>query len=107
LLLLAKHALMSQGANPDPTKMVGVEDKNTLRASLAAKIASAEAATPDITINFDLVNGATSNERCGDSISIDNIVYESTTTPTLAKDPVESQSTVSNACCYLPHNQKS
>lgn len=91
LLLLAKHALMSQGASPDPTKIVGVEDKNTLRAALAAKIASQAAATQDVSIQFDLMNGATA-VRCGESITLNHILYDHTTK--VALNPEQPQSTV-------------
>lgn len=91
LLLLAKHALMSQGASPDPAKKVGVEDKNTLRAALAAKIASQAAATQDVSIQFDLMNGATA-VRCGESITLNHILYDHTTK--LALNPEQPQSTV-------------
>ncbi len=91
LLLLAKQALMSQGTSPDPSKPVGVEDVNTLRALLAAKKTTAAEATQDVSINFDLVNGTTP-VRCGESISLSNIVYDHTTLASVS--PVQAQSTV-------------
>lgn len=91
LLLLAKQALMSQGATPDPSKLVGVEDENTLRALLAAKTSSAVDATQDVAVNFDLVNGNTP-VRCGESITLANIAYDHATK--LPLNPVQAQSTV-------------
>lgn len=73
---VAEYALMSQ-ATPEPDKLVGVEDPNTLRAMLAAKTTSAAAATQDVVIHFDLVNGPTS-VRCGDAISLANSAYDRT-----------------------------
>lgn len=90
LLLLARQALQSQGASPDPSKVIGAEDKNTLRALLGAKTASASAATEEVTINFDLVNGP-SSVRCGDAINLANVVYDHSTK--VAVEPTQVQNT--------------
>ena len=66
---VAKSALQSQGPTPDATKPVGVEDANTLRASLVAR--SAASATQDVTISFEMVNAGVP-VRCGDPITIAN-----------------------------------
>jgi uncharacterized repeat protein (TIGR04052 family) len=67
---VAKQALQSQGLTPDPTKPVGVEDVNSLRASVAS-LSTTAAATQDVTISLDMVNAGTP-VRCGDAITVAN-----------------------------------
>lgn len=83
---VAKQALQSQGLTPDPTKPVGVEDVNTLRASVASRSTTA-AATQDVTISFDMVN-AGAPVRCGDAITLANTSLWDHATDTLLTSPV-------------------
>lgn len=69
---VARQALMSQGTAPNPLLPVGSEDPATLRAQLAARTSSSAAATQDISISFDLVNGAGATVHCGDPITVTN-----------------------------------
>jgi uncharacterized repeat protein (TIGR04052 family) len=82
---VAKQALQSQGSTPDSSLPVGVEDSNTLRASIAAL--TPRSATQDVTISFDLVNGS-SPVRCGDAISVANTALWDHATDTLLATPV-------------------
>ncbi|MEX8517410.1 MAG: MbnP family copper-binding protein [Leptothrix sp. (in: b-proteobacteria)] len=68
---VAKQALQSQGSAPNAALPVGTEDPATLRAQLAARTSTA-AATQAVSINFDLVNGASSTVHCGDAITVAN-----------------------------------
>ncbi|MEX8505849.1 MbnP family copper-binding protein [Leptothrix ochracea] len=69
---VAKQALMSQGTAPNAALPVGSEDPATLRAQIAAQTATAAGATQAVTINFDMVNGASTTVHCGDPITVTN-----------------------------------
>ena len=71
LVDVARQALQSQGATPNASLPLGVEDPNTLRAELATRTTTGSA-TQDVTIGFDLVNGNSSTVHCGDAITLAN-----------------------------------
>lgn len=81
---VAKQALQSQGLTPDATKPVGAEDLNTLRAALASR--KAASATQDVSIAFDLFNGA-APVRCGDTINLANTALWDHTSDTKLATP--------------------
>lgn len=76
LLTMAKQAVVAAapvaGASaPATVPVVGVEDANTVRATLASKLTTG-AATQAVTVNFDVVNGATSIKAC-DAVTLPNV----------------------------------
>ena len=72
LVKIAKLAAQSEGTSPNPALgVIGVEDFNTVRATLANKLTTGSA-TQAVTINFDVVNGATSVKAC-DPVTINNL----------------------------------
>lgn len=76
LLTLAKQAVTAAapaaGASaPVTVPVVGVEDANTVRATLVSKL-STGTASQDVTVNFDVVNGATSIKAC-DALTLTNL----------------------------------
>jgi uncharacterized repeat protein (TIGR04052 family) len=76
LLTLAKQAVgalaPAVGASaPATVPVVGVEDANTLRATLVSKL-STGTASQTVTVNFDVVNGATSVKAC-DPLTLTNL----------------------------------
>lgn len=81
---VAKQALMSQGAAPNAALPVGSEDPATLRARVAAQTATAAGATQAVTINFDMVNGASTTVHCGDPITVANTKLYDLTNPAAA-----------------------
>ncbi|MEY4754757.1 MAG: hypothetical protein RJA44_2432 [Pseudomonadota bacterium] len=84
---IARNALKSQGTTPDANKPVGTEDPATLVAQLAARSATASAATQAVTINFDMVNGASSTVHCGDAITLANTKLYDYSNPTTGVAP--------------------
>jgi len=92
---VARQALMSQGSAPNPLLPVGSEDPATLRAQLAARTSTPAAATQDISIRFDLVNGASSTVHCGDPITVANSKLYDFSTPTIA--PVKLATPIAQA----------
>jgi uncharacterized repeat protein (TIGR04052 family) len=57
-------AAQSEGASPNPASgVIGTEDFNTIRATLANALTTG-AATQAVTVNVDVVNGATSVKAC-------------------------------------------
>jgi uncharacterized repeat protein (TIGR04052 family) len=91
LLQVAKLALKTQGATPDPTKAIGIEDRNELRALIAARTASQAAATQAVEIHFDLVQGTTPVRAC-DAITVANVAWTNAA-PFAALDPLVPQDT--------------
>ncbi|MEX8500394.1 MbnP family copper-binding protein [Leptothrix ochracea] len=81
---VAKQALMSQGTAPNAALPVGSEDPATLRAQIAAQTATAAGATQAVTINFDMVNGASTTVHCGDPITVANTKLYDLTNPAAA-----------------------
>ena len=71
LVMIAKLAAQSQGASPNPASLLGVEDFNTVRATLANKLTTGSA-TQAVIINFDVVNGTTSVKAC-DALTMTNL----------------------------------
>lgn len=76
LLTMAQQAVVATapaiGASaPANVPVVGVEDFNTVRAVLANKLSSGSATQP-VTVNFDVVNGATSVKAC-DALTLANL----------------------------------
>lgn len=72
LVKIAKLAAQSQGATPNPAAgIIGVEDFNTVRATLANKLTTG-AASQAVTVNFDVLNGATPVKAC-DPITLNNL----------------------------------
>jgi uncharacterized repeat protein (TIGR04052 family) len=88
LVTIAKRAVSAEAsttAGVVTTITAGVEDKATLLAAIAAKKADQAAATQDISIAFDLVNG-TMPVRCGQSISLANITYDHSTNKAISPE---------------------
>ena len=72
LVKIARLAAQSQGASPNPgSGVIGVEDFNTVRATLANQLVTGTASQA-VTINFDVMNGATSVKAC-DTVTINNL----------------------------------
>jgi uncharacterized repeat protein (TIGR04052 family) len=76
LLTMAKQAVAAAapavGASaPASVPVVGTEDFNTVRATLASKLTTGTA-SQDVTVNFDVVNGATSIKAC-DAVTLTNL----------------------------------
>lgn len=71
LVNIAKLAAQSQGTSPNPASLLGVEDLNTVRATLANRLTTGTASQA-VTVNFDVMNGATSVRAC-DAVTINNL----------------------------------
>ena len=76
LLKLAKLAAQSEGSNPNPASgVIGVEDPNTVRATILATTSTATP-TQAVTVNFDVINSttaATGIKACN-PVSINSLV---------------------------------
>ncbi len=90
LARVAEKALQSQGDTADPSNPVGAEDMNTLLAAVASRVAGG-AATQEVTVSFDVVNGGTSI-KCGDPITLSNTKLWDHNTDTRLETP-ETQTT--------------
>lgn len=72
LVKMAKQAAQSQGATPNPSSgVLGAEDFNTVRAVLATKLTTGTP-TQAVTVNFDVMNGASSVKAC-EALTINNL----------------------------------
>lgn len=71
LVKIAKLAAQSQGTSPDPASVLGVEDFNTVHATLANSLTTGTASQA-VTVNFDVMNGNTAIAAC-DAITLTNL----------------------------------